>query len=88
MNVLKNPLTIDEIKQYKDKDNYVQGIIPISLHTIIDANLDQFLDNLSESLVNSTALMDVQYAIVGHQDSTTVLISVSGDTSEILADYP
>lgn len=84
MNVLKKPMTIEEIKQNKDENNYVEGIIPVSLSNIIDNDLEGFLDIISEDLVGRPTLMDVNYSVVGHQDEWTVLIKVSGDASQIL----
>ncbi|MCA1320547.1 hypothetical protein LC085_11550 [Bacillus tianshenii] len=84
MNVLKKPMTIEEIKQNKDENNYVEGVLPVSLSNIIDNDLEGFLDIISEDLVGSPTLMDVNYSVVGHQDEWTVLIKVSGDASQIL----
>jgi len=79
-----SPMTIDEIKQTRNEDNYVDGIVAVALCDIIDNNLAGFLDILSEKLVGSPLLMDVNYDVVGTVADYGILIRVVGDVSSIL----
>jgi len=78
------PMTIDEIKQNRNDDNYVDGIVAVALCDVINNNLAGFLDIISEKLVGSPLLMDVNYEVVGTVADYGILIRVVGDVSSIL----
>lgn len=86
MHILTEPMTIEEIKKNRSEDNYVEGIVPISLDQVIHNDFETFLDIISNKLVGSILLMDVNYSVVGHQDEYTILLNVSGDASQIIDD--
>ncbi|WCK57417.1 hypothetical protein PP175_25455 (plasmid) [Aneurinibacillus sp. Ricciae_BoGa-3] len=85
MKVLSKPLTIQEIQE-QAVDNYIEGVVAVALSEIIERDFEGFLDLVSEALVGSSLLMNVNYSVVGNQDEYTVLINVSGDVSSIVRD--
>lgn len=86
LNVLKNPLTLEEIKSKLEKDStYVTGVVEVGLRFIIDNDLEGLLDELSERLIGTSTLMDISYKVVGvGSDGSTLFIEVTGDASEML----
>jgi hypothetical protein len=90
--VLTEPLTMPlmrEMVKGKD-DSYIEGVVVVELADMIDNDLDAYLDIISEKLCDSSLtganLMEVDYWVVGHLGETTLLMKVSGDASQILAD--
>lgn len=83
---LKNPMTVEEIKKFRDADNYIAGVISIHISDMIDNDLEGFLDRISTLLVNNECLMDVNYEVVGINDTEKdeILLKVTGDVSSIL----
>lgn len=84
MNVLTQALTHKEIKRRMDEDKYIKGVVAVELSEIIDNDFEGFLDILSERLLHSANLMDINYSVVGHADDSTLHILVSGDVSEAI----
>lgn len=83
MEVLTKPLTIGEIKERCDEDNYITGNILVSLSEAIDNDLEGWLDILSEGLTNNPCLMDINYELKGVKGGQ-MIIEVTGDVSSIL----
>ena len=74
-----------EVLASRDENNRVEGYIQIHISDIIDNDYEGFLDAISEKLVGSDLLMDVNYDVVGLADEPNELIlKVSGDVSMIL----
>ena len=68
-----------------DEDNYVEGYVQLHISDMIDNDYEVFLDILSEALVGSNLLMDVNYDVVGMADEpNTLIFKVRGDVSNIL----
>ena len=82
MNILEKPYTEEEIRT-KANNNRIEGVIKIEMAQIIHSDMEEFLDILSEKLVGSCLLSDISYKIVGHESDYVLLLSVSGDISEI-----
>lgn len=87
MKILNKPLTIEEIKEKVDRNNYIEGVVPVSLVSIIANDHVGLLNIIHDNLVGSTqTLVDINYSIVGHLDEYTILFLVSGDVSLIIDD--
>lgn len=83
--VLQNPLTQDQIRERMDEYNFVEGVIEVQPQEMIDNNIEDFLDLISERLlVDSYMFMDIGYRVVGCVENDCVLMLVSGDVSEVL----
>jgi hypothetical protein len=81
--VLFQPLTIEQIRERKDGDDYITGVVAVDLGEVIDTDLEGFLNLISERLTDTDILMGVSYNVVGHEEDT-LWIEVTGDTKEIL----
>ena len=88
MNILSKPMKREEIIEKKDDVNYVEGIVEVSLSEVINRDLEQFLDHISELLVGRPTLMDTHYSIMHspylNPDEDTLILKVSGDASDII----
>lgn len=84
MIAIAKPLTIKEIKENADADNYIEGLIALSLSDMMASNFEDTLDKMSNALTGSPLLMDIQYRISGHLDGETIILTVSGDATDIL----
>lgn len=75
----------EEVIASRDENNYVEGYVQIHISEMIDNDYEAFLDAISEELVGSDLLMDVNYDVVGLADEPNELIlKVSGDASAIV----
>lgn len=84
-NVVQSPLTDEEMKARADEDNYIAGVVKVTLMEIINNDLEGFLDIIPEKLTGSCCLMDVSYEIVGAAPGKdAILIKVTGDISEVV----
>ena len=79
--VLNEPYSKDEIKRNADENGYVEGVIKISLADLIEADFENFLDYISDKLINNVCLMDIHYEIVGAGSDDVVLLRVSGQVN-------
>lgn len=71
-------MTLAEIKE-KSADNYVNEVVPVSLHDLIDNDLEGFLDIVSEQLLGDLGVLsDISYEVVGSGISDDVHIRVEG----------
>lgn len=82
------PLTTTQIRARLDRDGYITGVIAVGLSDLTYANdFEDFLDLLSERLVGAPTLMALDFHAVGITDQgATILLQVSGDPSDLLAD--
>jgi len=83
-NYLKEPLTLEQMRELSDKDGYIEAVVVTSFTDLIEGDRDSLLDNLSMRLTNSPMLMNMDYSIVGYLDEENLLMKVSGDVSEIV----
>lgn len=84
-NTLSEPLSMKQMVLATSEENtYLQGNIVVSLVDIIDNDFEWFIDTLSEKLVGNSCLMDVTYKFISITEDESVVISVSGDVSNIL----
>jgi len=81
--LLSKPLTLEQLKEQADEDNYVSGVVLVDLSDAIDNDLEGWLDLLSEKLTGSPLLMDINYRVVGQRDNE-LKIEVTGDVSGII----
>jgi hypothetical protein len=84
MDILRKPFTFQEIKQRMDEENKVEGVVSVDISSIIDSDFIQFLDLLSLKLVGGISLKSIEYKLVGNEGNRHVLISVSGDATDIV----
>ena len=74
----------EEIIASRDENNYVEGYIQIHISDLIHNDHEGFLSVISEELVGSDLLMDVNYNAVGIADTNELILKVTGDVSLIL----
>lgn len=78
-------MTPEEVIAKRDGNNYVEGYVQIHISDIIDNDFESFLDLLSNALVGSDLLMDINYDLVALADEKNeVIFKVTGDISNIL----
>ncbi len=73
----------------RDENNYVEGYVQIHISDMIDNDYDGFLDLISEKLVDSDLLMDINYEVVAQAKKMfpdELILKVTGDASSIVED--
>ena len=70
--------------QNKNENGYIEGKVMVHLSDIIDNDLEGFLDLLSEKLIGSPLLMDINYDVVDSTAEVCIIIKVRGDVPVIL----
>ncbi|KQN96836.1 hypothetical protein [Paenibacillus sp. Leaf72] len=78
------PLTLSQIKDRIGANNMIKGIIKVDFNQMLELNLDEFLDLISEKLIGSPLLMDVTYELIAVANVDSVWVKVSGDASFIM----
>lgn len=89
--VLSKSLTRAEVIRGMDDDGYIEGVVKISLASLVDSNFENFLELISEKLIGSVCLSNIDYKIIGCWSSDEVLLLVSGHSDEyadVLEDIP
>jgi hypothetical protein len=87
LDVIDRPLSVKEIIEKKNDDNYLTGVVAIDKGDIIGEDFGDFLDTISIALVGDDLLMDIGYIIKGvSEDGVTLYIEVTGDVSNYLLD--
>lgn len=81
---LTKPLTYKQLRDMKDEDNKVKGIVLTSTTELIEGDRDQLLDTLSERLTGSTLLNDMDFTFLGQIDEENMMVEVSGNVIDIL----
>ena len=76
--------SLEEIIAERDANNYVEAYIEVDIDDIIGKNYEEFLDFISEELVGSDLLMDIDYAAVGMTEDYLIILRVFGDVSNII----
>lgn len=72
-----------EIIAGRDENNYAEGYVHIKLSDATGNTYEDFLDIISEKLVGSDLLMDINYKVVAIAEDDTMVLRVSGDLSSI-----
>lgn len=80
--VLREPLTREQIQPRLDENNQVTVVVPVSLGSIIDADIESFNDLLSQKITGSDLLMNIAFRLVGIEGDEVMLLEVTGDVSE------
>lgn len=80
----QQPLSKEKMMQNKNENGYIEGKVMVHLSDIIDNDLEGFLDLLSEKLIGSPLLMDINYDVVDSTAEVCIIIKVRGDVPEIL----
>ena len=71
----------------RDENNFVEGYIQIHISDMIDNDYEGFLEFISEKLVGSDLLMDVNYEVVAQAKKmfpNELILKVTGDASTIV----
>lgn len=84
--VLYEPLSPFEIAMRRDEDNWVEGYIALDLGDVIDGDLEGHIDQVSEKLVGSSLLMDVNFEPVRIENGE-IIGKASGDISMVVEDW-
>jgi hypothetical protein len=88
---LNKPFTRTEIVRGMDDNGYIEGVISISLSSLINSDFENFLDLISELLIGDVCLSDIGYKTVGYRNSDDILLLVSGhadNVADALEDIP
>ena len=65
----------------KQKGDIISGVVRINLQDAINGEFDDFLDLISNKLVDSPCLVGSTYEIVGVEPENYILVKVTGHTS-------
>lgn len=76
-------LSKEQMYQMMDENGFIEGIIEIDIHEMINQDLEGFLDLISERLTGSPLLNDSNNEVVG-REGENILLKVTGDASLIL----
>lgn len=80
------PLSHKAIKEQLSADStYITGVVGMDLDSIINHNLETFLNDLAKKLIGSVLITDMTYKVVG-SSGETIFIEVTGDVTDYL-DY-
>ena len=84
MDVLKRPLSLDEVRAKMDEDNRIEVVVPMGFDELTDLDLEDINDLAEELILERGILSDIGYAVVGHevaqdQGSGTVLVKVTAE---------
>ncbi len=75
----------EDILANRDENNYVEGYVQLHVSSLVDNDLEGFLDLLSVSLVGSELLMDINYDVVAlGEDKNDLIFKVRGDATTIV----
>lgn len=80
---LDKPYTLEEVRNLKDEDGWINGYVLMDLCEVIDHDLEWFLDEISERLVGSPLLQEISYKTISVRDET-LLVYVEGKTDYLL----
>lgn len=69
------------LREHADENGYVSGEITIELQDIIDGDLENLLDELSERLIGSICGSDIQYECKSITPDGTIRLEVTVDAS-------
>lgn len=85
LHVWENPMTPQEIvERWDEEDCYIEGIVKVEVHELVNHSYEDVLDLLSTRLVDSVLLMNIEYEVVGHSGDNVLLVKVTGDASEVV----
>lgn len=84
-NYLKTPLTLIEIENLMDEQNFVEGLVAVKDRELLKLGYEDFLDLLSEKLVGNPCLQEIQETMIGCEPENNLIIyHVRGDVSAVL----
>ena len=76
--ILWRPLSKQEIEQMMLDDEYVHGNIILTTYELINNDLEGVLDIISERLIESPLLMDINYSVVSLYAEDELVFCVTG----------
>lgn len=85
MDVLKRPLSKREITRQSNENEhgYVKGCVYAGMSEFVNNDLEGVLDMLSEKLVGSALLMDINYTVKQALSDNMLVVEVTGDPSMV-----
>lgn len=88
--VLEKPLTLEEVKRLRDKDNGITVRVWFGLDELIDNDIEGINDLADDKILESGYLSDISYKVCGHREATDqatgdVLIEVTAEVD--VSDY-
>lgn len=84
--VIEKPFSIKKIRKLtKNGERFLEGVVSVDLSEVVDADLEGFLNILSERLTGSVLLENFSYLAVGAAENT-LHIRVCGDARLTLAE--
>ncbi|WP_121616875.1 hypothetical protein [Virgibacillus halodenitrificans] len=85
LDIIEEPLTIDEIISRKDEQNIITGILPISVETLISLDGDEgFLDYVCKNFVDGR-MYDVVYSLI-EREGDIIYLEITGDVTPLMED--
>jgi hypothetical protein len=82
--VIYSPLTTQQIVERLDDQGFITGLVVIDLSSVIDGDLESFLDDLSERLVGSSLGMEIDYTPHSILTDGSIVMSVTLNPSMVL----
>lgn len=86
MTAIKKPLTFDEMLALHEAsdDGYITVEVLVDFNAVLSYSLEDYVDFLCE-LVGSYYLMDVGYKITGFAGDDTLVVEVTADATQAIA---
>ena len=85
--VLVKPLTLTELEEQRKKDGTIRVKLVVDLFDLIDNDMEWLNDEVSERITDSTCgLTDLSYKVAGRTTNDEVIIAVTGNVDDILAE--
>jgi len=81
--VLHTPLTREQIVARQKENGFVTGRVLLDPEALIDGDLESFLDQLSERLVDSSLGMEINYEAVAVSEGS-IVFQVTLDPTMVL----
>jgi len=82
-----HPMSVREIRENMDENGFVTGKVLVHVSEMVNFDIEELMDYLSESLVGSPLLSDVDYSVAGAVPETnSIIIEVTGSVELVLAE--
>jgi|688.fasta_scaffold12172_10 hypothetical protein len=79
--------TREKILAHLDDNDFIYGEVVIEIDDIVNAEADEFLDLLSEELVGSDALLEIDYRPLRVDPDGRIVMGVYGNPRIVLQDF-
>lgn len=82
-----HPMSVREIRENMDENDFVTGKVLVHVSEMVNFDIEELMDYLSERLVGSPLLSDVDYSVAGAVPETnSIIIEVTGSVELVLAE--